>query len=336
MSNKQDSSSTRHLLSGSDKRTSWLYVILTLFFSQAMDITLRIASVEMHFTVGAILQAVPLMILSVLVLGKQMIGTGVGMEGRKRAGEFFPATLFWLLTAAYGIMEFVLGNVFYFLSVKTGGLTIASPSQQSQAIWAVLIGGLLLKEKISRQMVIGIVLFAIGMTGLFYYKSLGETISENWRWAFVFGLLGGLFWTGATAMQRYLLSKKVPAFFILAVGATTGIAALVLLIFTVFGREVWQEADVSGIWKMLLAGCFFCLSMLCFVRAVSRIHISKLIPVISIGIVLNTFNGAIFFGEYINAGTVLSSLVIFLGVVILQEPKLPGLGGRKHKGAGMQ
>lgn len=245
------------------------------------------------------------------------------MRSRSDKSGFKIKPRMWTMAACYGSFEFVFGNLLYFLAVQRGGLTVASPSLQSQAVWAVIVGGLFLRERIGRMMMGGIALFAVGMAGLFGFKTMGEPLSGGWQWAFVFGLLGGLSWTVATAIQSSQLRSGVPASFVPAVGTTTGVVVLNLLIATYFGMDVWTSADGASLMKMLAAGCFFGLSMVCFAQAVRTIEISKIVPIMSLTIVFNTVIGGLVFGEFVSPGTIVSVIVLFAGIMLIQEPKLP-------------
>lgn len=292
-------------------RGGWLWVVATLVLFQASDISLRLASVDTQFAVGTVLQALPLTVVALVVAVRQRIKSGERLAPRS-----------WLVVSGYGVLQFFIGNMLFYSAMQMGGLSIASPTVQSQAIWAVVLGGLFLGEKISRVMIGGIALFVTGLILLAVFKAAGMELSGNWGWAIVCGVLGGLAWAGGSALQRTQLRAGVRLSYILAVGSAVGVLLLNLLILAYYGTDVWRETDPAGALKVLAAGCFNGLAIMSISQALKRIEISKVIPVVSLSIVLNTLIGGIGFGEYLNAGSIVGMLILFAGVVIVQEPKI--------------
>lgn len=231
-----------------------------------------------------------------------------------------PGSREWTMAALYGALQFCAGNMLFYASVQLGGLTVASPSVQSQAVWAAVLGGLLLRERITRTMVAGIVLFAAGIVALTSFKSAGAGMAGEWGWAAAAGLAGGLAWAGASALQRACLQRGLPLPVLLAAGAWTGVALLNALVFAAFGADVWRTMDADTVRKLLAAGVFNAIAVGSLAQALRTIEISKVIPVISLNIVFNTINGWLWFDEYVNAGTTAGMLIAFLGVLLVQEP----------------
>ncbi|GGD77856.1 hypothetical protein GCM10010911_39790 [Paenibacillus nasutitermitis] len=285
-------------------------MIATLICFQASDISLRIASVDTHFAVGTVLQALPLMLIALIVAVRRSLLSGDRIAGRS-----------WGIIAGYGVLQFFTGNLLFYAAVQMGGLSIASPSVQSQAIWAVVLGGVFLGERISRMMIYGILLFIAGLVTMAGFKSAGLSLSGDWIWAIVCGVLGGLAWAGGSALQRTQLRRGVPLSYILAIGSAAGILLLNLMIILYYGTSAWQNTDLTGAVKVLAAGCFNGLAVASVSQALKTIEISKVIPVISLSIVFNTLVGGLVFNEYLNAGSIVGMLVLFLGVIIVQEPK---------------
>lgn len=300
--------------------SGWFWVIATLVFFQASDISLRLASVNTQFAVGTVLQALPLMLIALIVAGRR----------RARRGDRLTAHS-WRIISLYGVLQFFVGNLLFYVAVQYGGLSIASPSVQSQAIWAVILGGLFLGERISRMMVFGITLFVVGLITLALFKSAGLNLSGNWIWSIVCGVLGGLAWASGSAMQRTQLRKGVPLSYILAIGSVSGVLLLNLLIIVYYGISIWQSTELVGALKVLAAGCFNGLAILSISQALKSIEISKVIPIISLSIVLNTLIGGLVFDEYLNAGSIIGMLILFIGVIVVQEPKVKfiKLGGHQ-------
>lgn len=328
-------------------RGGWVWVVCTLVFFQLSDIALRLSSVRTHFAVGTVLQALPLLAAASIVAIR---GGLADRRRRRQAGAFPPArrgnsplpadarteagpaptsngrrsplpARAWLGAAAYGGLQFFAGNMLFYAAMQQGGLSIASPAVQSQAIWAVVLGGVLLGERISRTMFGGIALFVVGLAVLAWFKSAGgAALPDGWLGGLALGLGGGLAWAGASVVQRTLLRGGMPLSAILAVGALTGVLLLNVLIALVYGLSVWATAgDGAGLY-VLGAGCLNGMAVFSISQALRTFSVSKVIPVVSLSIVFNTIVGKLVFGEYVNAGSIVGMLLVFAGVVLVQEP----------------
>ncbi|KIL38614.1 hypothetical protein SD70_25320 [Gordoniibacillus kamchatkensis] len=295
------------------KHKGWYWAIAALILFQSSDVSLRLASVQTQFAVGTVLQATPLMLVALAAAVRHRIKFRAGLPGRA-----------WSINAAYGLLQFCIGNLLFYAAVQQGGLSIASPAVQSQAIWAVVLGGLFLRERISRMMIGGITLFVAGLILLSWFKSSGASVSGTHLWGLITGILGGLAWAGASAVQSSQLRQKVPLSYILAAGSAAGVMCLHVFILFCYGPSVWATVGADGALKVLAAGCFNGLAVWCISQALRFVEISKIIPVISLSIVLNTLIGGFWFGEYVNFGSIAGMLIVFCGVILVQEPKPRG------------
>lgn len=287
----------------------WIWVVLSVLFFQANDITLRLFSSSTNFIAASAMQSVPLAV----VCGIAILKT----TGFKRLCIGKGALLLIML---YGSLQFLVGNMMYFTSMRQGGLSIASPTVQSQAVWAVILGMVILEEKISPVMWCGISTFAAGIAGLAYFKSIGLVMQNGWALGALAGLFGGLCWASASAVQKKLLNEGADLLHILFLGSVFGIALLIVFGFVSSGTGFGAEFTKTDTYKMLIVGVFSGSAMWCVSQALKRIPISKVIPVLSINIIFNTITGGIFFGEFISPGTFISMLIAFLGILLVNMP----------------
>lgn len=312
------------------RQKGWIWAIAALLFFQASDVTLRWASVNVHFMVGTVVQAMPLLIAATIIA---LIGVyrdrgrtavlnhdAAIIERGPKAGVFENARRRgWTMAVLYGCLQFFIGNMLFFASVQLGGLSIASPSVQSQAIWAVIIGGLFLREKISRAMLAGIGIFIIGIFTLTWFKTTGSNLEGHWFAAAIIGMLGGLAWASASAVQRFQLQKGMRLSSLLALGALTGVVLLNVNLAVFYDVGMWRTLDVHTVLKLLAAGSFNAMAIGSIAQALKTLEISKVIPVIALNIVFNTLNGGLLFNEYISIGTIGGMLATLIGVLIVQE-----------------
>lgn len=303
------------------KRLKWTWVALAVACYLANDVLMRLVSANVNFVSGCVVQAVPLVIISLLGLaGEKEALTAVR---RKRSA-------IWLILA-YGTAMVLFGNVLYFLAMRFGGLSIASPTVQSQSVWAVILGAVLLKEKIPAKGWAGIVFFAAGIFLIAYFKSRGtEAVILNWHWGVMFGIMAGLSWSLGSVAQKALLKKQVSQNAILLIGTLFG-----MILLTVFGLCTDARGFLNGMadpvtYKMLLPGFFSSVAAWCLAHALRQINISVVIPVLSVNIIFNTVIGAVYWHEYISPGTITGLLTAFIGILLSQNIRFTGIM-KNHK-----
>ncbi len=293
------------------KKWKWTWVFLAVAMYLCNDVSMRLVVVDINFIAGCIVQVIPLIIISAsgLLYEKNRVPVG---ENRSTNLRLIPL---------YGTVQVLFGNVFYFLSMSFGGLSIASPTVQSQAVWAVVLGCLILGEQISYNRWMGVAGFVVGISLITYFKSQG-TVIPNWHWGILFGILGGLSWASGSTVQKILLKDNVSNNAILFFGTLTGAILLTILGLITNADSFIKDMISADTYKMLLPGFFSSVATWCLTFALKKISVSVVIPILSVNIIFNTVIGAVFWKEYVNTGTIAGLLIAFTGILISQDFKL--------------
>lgn len=299
------------------KNWKWTWVALAVVLYLSNDVSMRMVAVNVNFIAGSIVQALPLVLISGLGLARER-GDGAHWKNYSILGRIL----------LYGTMQVLMGNVLYFLAMRFGGLSIASPTVQSQAIWAVILGAVLLRETISRNGWAGVVCFAAGIAMITYFKAQNTIIASGWQWGVLFGILAGLSWSSGSVIQKTLFKQQVSQNTIFFYGTLFGIVLLTVLGLGTDPSGFMQSLASPATYKMLVPGLFSSIATWCFAKALRQIPVSTIIPILSVNILFNTIIGALGWGEYVNTGTIAGLLIAFVGILLSQNIRL----GRSIKG----
>lgn len=296
------------------KNYKYLFLVLSVVFFQANDLTMRMMAVRVNFMAGSVVQALPLLLIS-----------GILLAAAPKKERLLKKN--WKLFLIYGVAQILLGNVLYFLSMKWGGISIASPTVQSQAVWAVIIGGTVIGEKVNKTAVLGIVCFAAAIAGLTFFKAQGMTMQEGWQWGVMFGLLAGLCWASASVTQKLLINNGVSPFQTLFFGYLTGIVLLGSSGLITGGADFTGAFSRPDTYRMLIAGLFSSFATLSFSHSLKKIPVSLAVPVLSINIIFNTLSGWIFWKEQMSVAIFACLLAALAGIVLSQNKNKTGIQG---------
>ncbi len=300
------------------KNWKWTWIALAVVLYLSNDVSMRMVAVNVNFIAGSIVQALPLVLISLL-----------GMTREKGGGAYWKSRSILYRILLYGTVQVLMGNVLYFLAMRFGGLSIASPTVQSQAIWAVVLGAVLLREHISPKGWAGVVCFAAGIAMITYFKSQG-VVTLGWQWGVLFGILAGLSWASGSVIQKTLFKQQVSQNTIFFYGTLFGIVLLTILGLSTDPMGFLGSLATPDTYKMLLPGLFSSIATWCFARALRQIPVSTIIPILSVNIIFNTIIGALGWKEYVNTGTIAGLLIAFMGILLSQNIRL-GRNIKSHK-----
>jgi drug/metabolite transporter (DMT)-like permease len=117
----------------------------------------------------------------------------------------------WGAVLIISLFSGFLGTVLYTAAlqkVQYAEFSIVPLLQQTQPIWAILLAGLLLKEKITPKF---LVYAGLGIIAAYFitFKNLTFNISENMATAYagLFALLAGMMWASSTSLSKIVLNK---------------------------------------------------------------------------------------------------------------------------------
>ena len=266
---------------------------------------------SLNTMVGTTMQALPVLIFSVVM------GWFVKRRDRGTVSPFSDWRLIGTLVAN-GLLLFVIATPLLFAALRKGGVLITSPLTGMQVIWAALLAALLLHERFTRVMALGMFISVIGVAALTWGRSGGAELSSTWWLAVPYALGAGFCWALAGVHMAYNMRRGVDRFQVLAIPIMVGLAVLngYLLISGDLGLYLSTPLDVHL--SLLLAGAFSAVALVCLTMALALTTVASATTLNSLQVALAPVIAWLFLGEELNPVIVIGVLLLLVGVMIVQ------------------
>jgi len=273
----------------------------------------RVAVVQADPLIGPVLRGLPSLVLGIILVGKH----GTLKQITPRSPAYIGLRPIMAFVAA-GVISTV-GLFLYYFAMSLGGVVITVPVQETYVIWGTLIAWVLLRERISRYALGGVLLIFTGLVGLSIGQLHGQPISPHWYWAIPLGLttaltygISGVLWRDGQLRGAH---QSVAIFLQFVTSVIVGLAGLVLA-----GRIPTLQAVT---WRPLaallasgvLSGVFaiYCMFTALRLMAVARVYaFSSLTPIVA------TLFAHFFLHEFLNGLMLAGILTISIGVILTQ------------------
>ncbi len=292
---------------------SW--ALITALAYTATNLLLRAAAVEIDPWLGSMLRQVPVFALA----------WGVVIIGRR--AEVVPWSaqfLGWQFAIALivgGTVSFVIGNLFYFNALATGGLGVtASGAQAGIILTALLVGLLALGERPSRQVLAGaaVLVGGLGLIGL----ARGAAV-EGWLAGLAFALGAGASYAISNVLTRLVQRTRPTTFVALAGTSFGGLVPLLLIQIVRGGGNPIDGAEAEQVLIVLAAGCFNALALLGIVQSMRYTTVAIASSIQSSTVVFSYVAAVILFAESSVPLMVAGVSTVAVGIVISQLGRRP-------------
>lgn len=266
--------------------------------------------------VAAIVKAFLVSTFALLVLATSPKRRLVGGEWRHwlRAARIY---------AFAGLASEVIGTAAFFQAMKLGGINIATPTVQTWLIWAALGSAVFLQERVQPKTFLGLALSVVGLVLLAYFQQRGLPFTSEWPKAIPFGLIAAFGWAGSTVLIRKGQTVGIDRYVGLSIQFLTALLGLLIVILctnrvTLFLRTPLKTYGCLFV-SALLSGV---LGMVCMYIALALSPVERVIPIMACYPVLAAISGALFLGNYLNAGMI-TGIVLVAGGVAVCKGKWP-------------
>ncbi len=201
-----------------------------------------------------------------------------------------------------------------------------------EAIFTVLLGVLLLGERISRPHWVAIIISFSGAAVMMASKGAFQSLHAGYLWPAAFALLGAILIACESIMIKILTSSEKPMTVLLYVNAFG------LLLLSVPAVLTWRSTLLLDNLPFLLLGPFAITAQYFVIRGFRLADVSVLGPVSYTWIVFAAILGFFVFGEIPEAGTVAGAAIIVVGGVKLallkperEQPSTANAGPRDQE-----
>lgn len=216
------------------------------------------------------------------------------------------------------ILVLVAGDTLYFIGLRTIGVTKTVPITYSYSILVVLLGGIILDEAITLQLILGTITIILGVW-LVANKALDQTQKSNTSLIGVISSLGTvLCWGFGVVFFKIILNSNDP--YILAAGRMLFlIPTLAILSIIPYGNKS-SNRKISRI-QLVLALLSGLISLgigdnLLYL-ALDSTNTNIVAPLTSLTPIFSALIAIIFLGEKVSKKTIIATLLVTTGTMLL-------------------
>ena len=267
---------------------------------------------ELNSMVGTTVQAIPLLLFSV----------AMGWFVKRSDRSQFSALRDWKIMGALvanGLLIYVVATPLLLAAMRQGGVLIASPLAGTQVLWAAILAALLLRERFTRMMALGMIISVFGVAALTAGSSGSLALSSTWWLAVPFALGTALCWALAGVLMTYCLRQGVDRFQVLAIPTLIGLTALNLYLLLAGDLSLYASTSLDVLVTLLAAGAFSAVALICLTTALALTTVASATTINSLQVAIAPLIAWIFLGEELNAAIGVGILLILAGVIIVQR-----------------
>ncbi len=230
----------------------------------------------------------------------------------------------WRLVAALvgnGLLTFLIGNPLLFAAFRAGGVLVATPLVATQVLWGGLLAVILLKEPLSRRMLLGMGVCVLGVFVLTLGKSQGSSLQSGWWLSVPFALATASCWALAAVLITYAMRRGVDRFQALAFALFVGLACLNGYLYLQGKISLYSTTPSSLILKVIIAGVFNMMALISVTTALSLTTVVSASILSSLQAGIAPLIAWVFIGETMNLGLALGIVMILLGAIVVQQAR---------------
>lgn len=270
---------------------------------------------ELDYRIGATVQAIPLLVFAL----------AMWPSARRRDPQVVSPLARWDLAAsviANSVLMFVLAAPLLFAAFRAGGVLVTTPVTGTQVLWSALLATVLLGERFTGRMALGMLVSVAGVTILAIGQSGDAALSPRWWLAVPYAAGAALCWALGGVLLTYAMRHHVDRYQALAVFVVVGIVLInVLLLLT--GRMGAYATTPAPVYLSLIgAGVFNTAALAGVTTALSLTTVASATTLNSLQVPLAPLIAWVFVGEQMNGLIGLGILLVLAGVIVVQRARV--------------
>ena len=225
-----------------------------------------------------------------------------------------------------------IGTAFFYVAISTGSLVVAVPCIQSQTLWAAIIASIMLKERLTKQTRLGIVVYIVGLilVNCGGYIGGGDIYATgNSLLCAAIALVAGLAWALSTVLWKKGMVNGCDKWVGLSIHyPTTWICVFIYLALS--NNLAAYKMSGNAILALMGSGVASGLiGVTAFMMALKTTSVNKANVIKSAYPILLSVLAWLIFGEYMNIWMFIGIALTVVGVVIVNRSDV----GSKAKAA---
>ena len=281
-----------------------LFAFASAFFAGVTSILAKIGVKEVDSHVATAIRTIIVLIFSwimVFIIGSQ--STIVNIDGK----TFLFLILSGLSTGGSWLC--------YFKALQLGDVNKVVPIDKSSTILTMILAFIFLNEKITINMVIGMIGIAIGTYLMIQKKEKAEKIVKRKAWL-IYALLSALF-ASLTSILGKVGIENVESNLGTAIRTIVVLVMAWIIVFATKKQRDIKKIDKRSLIFLILSGVATGASWLCYYKALQDGLASIVVPIDKLSILVTVLFAYIFLKEKLSKKSLLGLILIVVGTLLL-------------------
>lgn len=281
-----------------------LFAFASAFFAGVTSILAKIGVKDIDSHVATAIRTIIVLIFSwimVFIIGSQ--STIVNIDGK----TFLFLILSGLSTGGSWLC--------YFKALQLGDVNKVVPIDKSSTILTMILAFIFLNEKITINMVIGMIGIAIGTYLMIQKKEKAEKIVKRKAWL-IYALLSALF-ASLTSILGKVGIENVESNLGTAIRTIVVLVMAWIIVFAAKKQRDIKKIDKRSLIFLILSGVATGASWLCYYKALQDGLASIVVPIDKLSILVTVLFAYIFLKEKLSKKSLLGLILIVVGTLLL-------------------
>ena len=281
-----------------------LFAFASAFFAGVTSILAKIGVKDVDSHVATAIRTIIVLIFSwimVFIIGSQ--STIVNIDGK----TFLFLILSGLSTGGSWLC--------YFKALQLGDVNKVVPIDKSSTILTMILAFIFLNEKITINMVIGMIGIAIGTYLMIQKKEKAEKIVKRKAWL-IYALLSALF-ASLTSILGNVGIENVESNLGTAIRTIVVLVMAWIIVFATKKQRDIKKIDKRSLIFLILSGVATGASWLCYYKALQDGLASIVVPIDKLSILVTVLFAYIFLKEKLSKKSLLGLILIVVGTLLL-------------------
>jgi len=281
-----------------------LFAFASAFFAGVTSILAKIGVKDVDSHVATAIRTIIVLIFSwimVFIIGSQ--STIVNIDGK----TFLFLILSGLSTGGSWLC--------YFKALQLGDVNKVVPIDKSSTILTMILAFIFLNEKITINMVIGMIGIAIGTYLMIQKKEKAEKIVKGKAWL-IYALLSALF-ASLTSILGKVGIENVESNLGTAIRTIVVLVMAWIIVFATKKQRDIKKIDKRSLIFLILSGVATGASWLCYYKALQDGLASIVVPIDKLSILVTVLFAYIFLKEKLSKKSLLGLILIIVGTLLL-------------------
>jgi drug/metabolite transporter (DMT)-like permease len=209
----------------------------------------------------------------------------------------------------------VIGLPIFLRALSLGGAVIVTPIVASAVIWAGIFARIMIGQRLSKHILLGLAIFTVGLILLFVGQISTAVLSSHWYFAIPLALIVAILYGFTMSLTAFSLKSGLSQSGSVAISGIVSLAGLGLLV--VIERQPIQIFNMDAL-ILFLAGVFQIAGLIASTAAFARTSVVCVGSILVTHIIWTSIVAWAFLGDMLNIPMAAALAIALLGLIIVQ------------------